>query len=75
MFFWFAILCLFLILCFILFDYFLVKKWTKDMEKSIDNIFDSISKTTIVVFLLNLFQLNDDEKDNGGDDTGGHDGI
>ncbi len=69
MFFWFTILCLFIILCFILFDYFLVKRWTKDMEKSIDDIFDKLSKTTVVIFLLNLFGLND-EKDNNDGDTG-----
>ncbi len=69
MFFWFTILCLFIILCFILFDYFLIKRWTKDMEKSIDDIFDKLSKTTVVIFLLNLFGLND-EKDNNDGDTG-----
>lgn len=72
MFFWFAILCLFLILCFILFDYFLIKRWTKDMEKSIDKIFDNLGKTTVVIFLLNLFGLND-EKDNN--DTDANDGV
>ncbi len=69
MFFWFTILCLFLILCFILFDYFLIKRWTKDMEKSIDKIFDDLAKTTVVIFLLNLFGLND-EKDNNDTDSG-----
>lgn len=72
MFFWFAILCLFLILCFILFDYFLIKRWTKNMEKSIDKIFDDLAKTTVVIFLLNLFGLND-EKDNN--DTDANDGV
>ena len=68
MFFWFTILCLFLILCFILFDYFLVKRWTKDMEKSIDNIFDKLSKTTVIIFLLNL--IGWDEKDNNDTNSG-----
>lgn len=72
MLFWFAIICLFMILCFILFDYFLIKRWTKEMEESIDNIFDKLSKTTLVVFLLNLFHLNDDKDNN---DVDGHDGI
>ena len=71
MFFWFAILCLFIILFFILFDYFLIKKWTKDMEKSIDNIFDKLSKTTVVIFLLNL--IGWDEKDNNNTDV--NDGV
>jgi hypothetical protein len=39
------------------------------MEKSIDDIFDKLSKTTVVIFLLNLFGLND-EKDNNDGDTG-----
>ena len=69
MFFWFAILCLFIILRFILFDYFLIKRWTKDMEKSIDDIFDKLSKTTVVIFLLNLIGW-DDEKDNNDTDSG-----
>ena len=69
MFFWFTILCLFIILCFILFDYFLIKRWTKDMEKSIDDIFDKLSKTTVVIFLLNLIGW-DDEKDNNDTDSG-----
>jgi hypothetical protein len=39
------------------------------MEKSIDKIFDDLAKTTVVIFLLNLFGLND-EKDNNDTDSG-----
>jgi hypothetical protein len=39
------------------------------MEKSIDDIFDKLSKTTVVIFLLNLIGW-DDEKDNNDTDSG-----
>jgi hypothetical protein len=41
------------------------------MEKSIDNIFDKLSKTTVVIFLLNL--IGWDEKDNNNTDV--NDGV
>lgn len=46
-------------------DYFLLKSWTKSMEKSIDEIFDKISNTTIIIFILSLFGLNDENKNDG----------
>lgn len=51
-----------IILSIILLDYFLIHKFTKDMEKSIDNIFDNISKSKLVVFILAFIGFGNDDK-------------
>lgn len=48
----------------IMVDYFLINRWTKSMEKSIDSIFDKVSKSTFIVLILSIFGLNDENKDN-----------
>jgi hypothetical protein len=45
----------------------MIKKWTKSVEKSIDDIFDKISKTTIVVVILSIFGFNDENKNDNND--------
>jgi hypothetical protein len=67
MIFWVIFLFIFFILLLFLIDYFMIKKWTKSVEKSIDDIFDKISKTTIVVVILSIFGFNDENKNDNND--------
>jgi hypothetical protein len=69
MIFWLIILFLLFILILMMIDYFLLSTWTKSMEKSIDEIFDKLSKTTIIVFILSIFGLNDEDKNNDNNDN------
>ena len=67
MIFWAMFFLLFFIFLLFLIDYFMIKKWTKSVEKSIDDIFDKISKTTIVVVILSIFGFNDENKNDNND--------
>jgi hypothetical protein len=67
MIFWVMFFLLFFIFLLFLIDYFMIKKWTKSVEKSIDDIFDKISKTTIVVVILSIFGFNDENKNDNND--------
>ncbi len=47
----------------ILIDYFLINKFTKDMEKSINVIFDRLSNLKLVIFIMTILNIGGNDED------------